>query len=178
MQITVLYGRAGSGKTHACMETIKSLVKTGARTVMLVPEQFSYRTEKLLVGAVGAASSETAEALTFSRLAGRVFLQKSGAAKLPISAAGKNMLVYRALVSVRSGLMTYALATEKLGFVDQISALISEFKRYGVTPPQLEELCAQADDPVLKGKMGDLAQIYRAYEELFLEDYCDYEDNL
>ena len=178
MQITVLYGRAGSGKTHACMETIKSLVKTGARAVLLVPEQFSYRTEKLLVGAAGAASSETAEVLTFSRLAGRVFLQKSGAAKLPISAAGKNMLVYRALMALRSGLTTYALATEKLGFVDQISALISEFKRYGVTPQQLEELCAQADDPALKGKIGDLAQIYRAYEELFLEDYCDFEDNL
>lgn len=81
MQIEVLYGRAGSGKTHTCIDTIKSLLRAQQRCVMLVPEQFSYRTEKLLVAEIGAASSETAEALTFSRLAGRIFAQKSGAAK-------------------------------------------------------------------------------------------------
>ena len=65
MQIEVLYGRAGSGKTHTCIDTIKSLLRAQQRCVMLVPEQFSYRTEKLLVAEIGAASSETAEALTF-----------------------------------------------------------------------------------------------------------------
>lgn len=59
MQIEVLYGRAGSGKTHTCIDTIKSLLRAQQRCVMLVPEQFSYRTEKLLVAEIGAASSET-----------------------------------------------------------------------------------------------------------------------
>lgn len=89
MQIEVLYGRAGSGKTHTCIDTIKSLLRAQQRCVMLVPEQFSYRTEKLLVAEIGAASSETAEALTFSRLAGRIFAQKSGAAKRPGVACGQ-----------------------------------------------------------------------------------------
>ena len=178
MQMNVLYGRAGSGKTYACISSIHALQRAGARCVMLVPEQFSYRTEKLLVDALGATSAETAEALTFSRLAGRIFLKKSGAAKLPVSAAGKNMLVYRALAAKRSKLTTYALATEKLGFIDRISSLISEFKRYGIAPDAVAQLAEQTDNPALKGKLSDLALIYAEYEELFLEEYCDFEDNL
>ena len=178
MQIEVLYGRAGSGKTHTCIDTIKSLLRAQQRCVMLVPEQFSYRTEKLLVAEIGAASSETAEALTFSRLAGRIFAQKSGAAKRPVSPAGKNMIVYRALMSVKNKLTTYSLATEKLGFIDQIASLLSEFKRYGIPPEQIAALSEQAQTDALRSKLGDLALIYAAYEQLFLEDYCDYEDNL
>lgn len=178
MQYDVLYGRAGTGKTYRCIKTIQSLVEAGRRCVMIVPEQFSYRTERLLVDKIGSASGETAEALTFSRLASRIFASESGAAKLPISAAGKNMLVYRAVVSVRSKLTTYALAAEKLGFIDRIASLISEFKRYGVSPEQVDMLGEQTENPVLKSKLCDIALIYSAYEELFFEDYCDYEDNL
>lgn len=178
MQMNVWYGRAGSGKTYECITAIRALQCEGARCVMLVPEQFSYRTEKLLVDALGATSGETAEALTFSRLAGRIFLQKSGAAKLPVSAAGKNMLVYRAIAAKRSKLTTYALATEKLGFIDRISTLLSEFKRYGVTPDAVAELAKKADNPALKGKLCDLAYIYAEYEALFFEEYADFEDNL
>ncbi len=178
MRFDVLYGRTGSGKTYKCIEKIKKYIDMGERCIVIVPEQFCYRTEKMLVSSVGAISSETVEVLTFTRLAGRIFAQNSGAVKLPLSAAGKNMLVYRAVWSVKNELETYGLASQKNGFADKVMSIISEFKRYGVLPEQLLELSERADKPALSAKLADLALIYKKYDELFLDDYSDFEDNL
>ncbi len=178
MDFTILYGRAGCGKTHRCVEKIKEYIASGEKCIMIIPEQFSYRTEKLLTGALGATSSETAEAVTFTRLAGRILMRQSGASKLPVSAAGKNMLTYRALTSVRKSLSTYALAAEKVGFADKAASLISEFKRYGISPQDVARLGENAQGRVLSAKLSDLALIYSSYDELFLSDYSDFEDNL
>lgn len=70
------------------------------------------------------------------------------------------MIVYRALMSVKNKLTTYSLATEKLGFIDQIASLLSEFKRYGIPPEQIAALSEQAQTDALRSKLGDLALIY------------------
>lgn len=178
MDFKILYGRAGSGKTHRCVEEIKKRTASGEKCIMIVPEQFSYRTEKLLVGALGATSSETTEALTFTRMAGRIFSQKSGAVKLPLSGAGKNMLIYRAVTAVKKLLATYSLAADKVGFADKIASLISELKRYGISSGDVADLSEKVENHVLAAKLADIALIYGKYDELFLEDYSDYEDNL
>lgn len=178
MNFEVLYGRAGSGKTHECMSRIKKLVSAGEKCIMIVPEQFSYRSEKLLVEALGFMGSQSAEALTFTRLAGRIFAQRSGAVKPAISAAGKNILVYRCILSVKNDLVMYTRAAERVGFVDRICTLISEFKRYGISEGDIRALCEKISNETLKAKLLDIALIYDKYDELFLDDYCDFEDNL
>lgn len=178
MRLDILYGRAGSGKTHECIEKIKKLIAMGEKCVMIVPEQFCYRTEKLLISQIGAISAQTAEVLTFTRLAGRIFAQNSGAVKLPLSAAGKNMLIYRAILSSKSNLRAYSLAAEKSGFADKVMTMISEFKRYGILPEDVEKISNEITKPNLAAKLCDLALIYKKYEDLFLDSYSDFEDNL
>ncbi len=178
MKFEILYGRAGSGKTHECIERIKELIAAGERCIMLVPEQFSYRTEKLLVNMLGYMGSQSAEALTFTRLAGRIFAHKSGAVKPALSAAGKNILIYRCILSVKNELVMYSRAAERVGFVDRICTLISEFKRYGISAEDIRALSEKMSNATLRAKLCDIALIYDKYDELFLDDYCDFEDNL
>lgn len=178
MRLKILYGRAGCGKTYNCIDRIKELTGRGERCVMIVPEQFSYITEKLLVERLGAASGESAEVLTFTRLAARIFSALGGIGKLPLSAAGKNMLIYRALVSVKKNLKIYENAAEKTGFTERVASVISEFKRYGVSADDICEVAQNISNDYLSAKLSDIAFIYKKYDELFLEDYIDFEDNL
>ena len=55
MSLRFIYGRAGSGKSHFCLEDIKNNVKEGNREplILLVPEQFSFQSEKNLIKALG-----------------------------------------------------------------------------------------------------------------------------
>lgn len=67
-------GRAGSGKTTAILQEIAALCARGeGRQILLVPELNSHQMERRLAAATGNHGARTAEVLTFSRLADRVF---------------------------------------------------------------------------------------------------------
>ncbi len=180
MAVRVIYGRAGSGKTQQCLNEIKAQQKSGAGgpLIMMVPEQFSYRTEKGLCGAMGVVGAQTAEVLTFSRLAQRIFAAMSGAAKNTLSAAGKSMLIYRALYQKKNQLAVFGASAEKAGFLDRIEGLIAELKRYGVSPSELRERAQPGTDALFAAKLYDLAAICECYDELLSPDYVDAQDNL
>ena len=50
MSLRIVYGRAGSGKSHFILNEIKSRIEENSdRTlILLVPEQFSFQAEKTL----------------------------------------------------------------------------------------------------------------------------------
>lgn len=180
MGLNIIYGRAGCGKTSHAIRAIKKLVesKTGKPILLIVPEQFSYQTEKLLITAIGATGASVAEVVTLRRLAGRIFSDTYGASKKMLSAAGKNMLVYRALYRRRSQLGMYARAALQLGFTDKMSELLSEMKRYGVSAQRVSELAKSVKDVALGQKLSDVSLIYAEYERLLMRDYIDADDNM
>jgi len=177
MAVNIIYGRAASGKSHMCIEQIAEAVKRGNRdgsVILIVPEQFSYSAERRLASALGAVGGASAEVLTFSRLAHRVF----SAPCKTLSPAGKNMLVYKALYKQKNHLGIFAGSGDKPGMVDKIAALISEFKRYGISTEQLSEQANRSQNELLRQKLCDLSVVYACYDELMLNDYIDSEDNL
>ena len=75
-------GRAGSGKTTAILQEIAALCARGeGRQILLVPELNSHQMERRLAAATGNHGARTAEVLTFSRLADRVFSEVGGLAQ-------------------------------------------------------------------------------------------------
>jgi len=77
MSIRLIYGRAGTGKSAFVLnETKKYLEKNLARKIyIIVPEQFSYATEKRLLETINNSSTINAEVISFKRLAHRVFTE-------------------------------------------------------------------------------------------------------
>ena len=77
MSIRFIYGRAGTGKSTYILNEIKdSIEKNLAQKIyIIVPEQFSYATEKRLLEVLNTGSSINAEVISFKRLAYRVFLE-------------------------------------------------------------------------------------------------------
>ena len=83
-------GRAGSGKTTAILREIAALSEKGeGRQILLVPELNSHLMERRLAAATHNHGARTAEVLTFSRLADRVFSEVGGLAQQMLTPAGQ-----------------------------------------------------------------------------------------
>ena len=70
----LIYGRAGTGKSEFIMQEIKRDLGNNLtqKVYIIVPEQFSYATEKRLLETLEAKASIKAEVISFKRLAYRV----------------------------------------------------------------------------------------------------------
>ena len=75
MSMRLIYGRAGTGKSEFILREIKDkLDKNLAQKIyIIVPEQFSYATEKRLLETLNTGAVVKAEVISFKRLAYRVF---------------------------------------------------------------------------------------------------------
>ena len=90
-------GRAGSGKTTAILREIAARCESGGgRQILLVPELNSHRMERSLAAATDNRGARTAEVLTFSRLADRVFSEVGGLAQQMLTPAGQLLTLQEA----------------------------------------------------------------------------------
>ena len=72
MAVRFVIGRAGSGKTHLCLEAITTALNDAdapGRLLFLVPEQASFQMERALASRVASGGYWRAEVLSFTRLA-------------------------------------------------------------------------------------------------------------
>lgn len=181
MGLRIVYGRAGSGKTGYCLNDIRSSLDSGEThpLVLIVPEQFSLQAEKNLARITGPAGLFRAEVLSFRRLAFRVFSEVGGISKHHLNAAGKSMLLFRIMNRLGSGLKIFSGAALRKGFTETLSNAITEFKRYDITPEELEKAAARIEEGLpLKDKLSDLAQVYGEFQKLLHQNYMDADDDL
>jgi len=178
--LQLVLGRSGYGKTHWIRERIKEVTAGGRRAILLVPEQFSFESERALYYELGAKTSMQVEVLSFTRLAHAVFRAYGGTAARYAGEGGKNILLTLAIGEVADGLKVYRRNASSLGFVRKMADAVSEFKRYGVTPALLREKAAAAREgsDTLSMKAEELALIYDAYNAMLERGYADSDDDL
>ena len=180
MSLRLIYGRSGSGKSYYCLQEIRSKLEGHIKKplILVVPEQYSMQAEKDLIEIAPRGGAIDAQVLSFRRMAYRVFGEVGGFTRRHINSSGKAMLIYRIIEELGNQLDFFGRASNQTGFVGTVSQLISEFKRYNVTPSMLEELHNDIEDQGLKEKIKEIGAIYNRFEELVHERYIDADDDL
>ncbi|MHB1420600.1 MAG: helicase-exonuclease AddAB subunit AddB [Bacillota bacterium] len=181
MSLRFIYGRAGSGKTRYCLNEIKAKITSGSAQplVLLVPEQFTFQAERDLITLLETGGILSTEVLSFRRMAFRVFNDAGGITYPHIHSAGKSMIIYRILDKMRDGFKVFAKSADRQGFVNTLSTLITEFKRYNIHPDALEQASKSlGEDNPLRDKLTELHSIYAAFEMIIAERYRDADDDL
>ncbi len=180
MSLRLIYGRAGSGKSQFCLNEIKQRIdqKFNKTLVLLVPEQYSFQTEKNLIKTVGAGGILKTEVLSFRRMAYRVFNEVGGITYPHVNSASKCMLIYKILENMKDNFKIFSKVSAQNGFVNTISEMISELKRYNVTPQDLENALQYTDNELLKDKLAEISVIYNEFERTLHEKYRDTDDDL
>lgn len=180
MGLRFIIGRAGTGKTHLCIEEIiKQANQGGKRQILIVPEQFTSQAERDLVAATAGKAILTAEVLSFGRLAHRVFSKKGIGNRTPLGDIGKAMVLRKILLEQKEKISYFHNVTEQNGFVEQLGLTISEFAQYRISPDAAEALSkAEGLSRSAREKLEDLSLIYRSYLDFLKQEYISADETL
>ena len=102
--LKVTYGRAATGKSYNVINNICEDVSTGIDTVLLVPEQFTYESERTLLKTLGFKNSTNVSVLSFTRLYDEVTRAVGGLVANNITETDKTLLTNIAFKSVKDDL--------------------------------------------------------------------------
>lgn len=181
MGIRFIFGRAGTGKSRFCLEQIKKKIEnydSENKLVLIVPEQYTFDTEKKFLEVVTEKGLLRGEVLSFKRMAHRVSEECGGRTELRISDSGRNMLIYKLLKDKGEDLQYFNRIAKQQGFSSIISKIITEFKKYNISEEILNAKEEEINDEELKKKMSDLKLIFNNFNEVLHKKFIDSDDEL
>jgi len=185
MALRLIIGRAGSGKTHLCLEEIRRELRQdpqGEPLIFLVPDQATFQMERALAATPGLGGIIRAQVLSFGRLAWRVLQEVGGASRRPMGEVGRQMVLRQILQSNSGQLAAFRKSAQQPGFIDCLSQTVSELKKYRLPPQQLQALADRLEqaggDLQLGRKLRDICLIAGAFDDFLVGDYSDPEDTL
>ena len=178
--IQIIYGTKGSGKSEYCLKIAeKAWNETDRKVFVIVPEQYSYETERALVERLGIISPKTVEVLSFKRLFHYVCNNIGGALLPRLSETGKTILISRAARNCGDKLKMLKTSAKYPGFSQILATLFSEFKRYNNSAEKIKAISDKLEDnSFLKIKMQDISMLYSEYEKLISDAFTDPDDEL
>lgn len=172
-------GRAGTGKTHLLMEQLSAAASDGETGVILVvPEQFSFETERTLWKTLGAETMLRVEVLSFKRLAQMIFRACGGLAGEYLTPPAKAVLMSSVLFDVKEALEFYSSQAENAAFLSALCRTVTAFKNWDVPPDRLKEAADNAPKGTLRQKLSELSLIYQGFEAAIAGKYTDEDDDV
>ncbi|WP_077325015.1 helicase-exonuclease AddAB subunit AddB [Virgibacillus siamensis] len=189
MGLRFLLGRAGTGKSGRILDEIKDNLTDnphGKSIFYIVPDQMTFQQEYALFKDNKIHGSIRAQVVSFSRLAWRVLQETGGGTRQFISSVGIQMMLRKIIEEKETDWHIFQKALEKQGFLQQLEGMITEFKRYRITPDMLDGQIEQINqfvhkesgEAALTGKLQDLVYIYERLTSALKDNYIDSEDQL
>lgn len=139
----------------------------GERNIVIVPDQYSFATEREVLKALGTACAFDVEVASFSRLADKVV----GRPQNLLNKQTCIILMHRVIIEVADKLECYGKAAKMRGFAREMYAVITNIRNSGVKPEELKRIVPKLTGGI-RAKTKDIATIYAAYVE-YLDKYCD-----
>lgn len=180
MSVKIIRGGIGSEKNRLCIEQIKKVhtEKAGERCIMLVPDNYSFETEKQFVHEFGGTGLNGIDVMTPRKMA-VAFLPANR--RKYFSDAGRQMLTAYAIneycESMPDSPLVRTMRTN--GFTGVMENLIKEMKAYCIEPRALYENADTQKNSVLAEKLHAVGAIYEKYNEFFADgQYTDGGDEL
>lgn len=161
--VTFLAGRAGSGKSRFIRSRVAELCARGENVALIVPEQFTFETERELAAALPGGLLQ-ASVFSFTSLARHV-LRETGERTVFLSRQGRRMVVRKTAEEEARRLAAFAGVSARAGFAEQCDAFFTECKRFNIPPEQLAAAAERLGDGTPFGaKLADLALLYARTE--------------
>lgn len=160
--LQIIFGRAGSGKTYEARRIAIEKAHAGQKSVLIVPEQYSFSSERAILLALGASKARNVEVSSFTRLAEKQ--SEKGSAR--IDDCGKAAVMYAALSNVQDYLELYSRKRKNIDFVSHLLNAVKELKLFAVEPAQLEKTAQKAPTKLLTMKLSELAVVCAEYDRI------------
>lgn len=169
--LSIYYGGENKDREKFIFENIKG------RTLLIVPDQFSLQAERDAFFYLKKESLMDIRIVDFSTLGHKAVRQVGGRVPELIDKYGRHMLLAKITGRKDKELSIYRGLNWKNSFLEMLNSMISEMKRYDVTPDELKKVSeALESGSCLKYKLEDITAVYEAYQEEIKGKYLDSED--
>ena len=138
----LVLGRMGSGKTTIIYNRIKERIEQDMDAVLIVPEQYSFNTEKTMLELLGAKGADKVEVLSFSFLAQKLLKKYGVNSMTEIDDSTRALMMSLALESVSDELNVYGRHRYSASVIMEMLKIIKEFRQCSVSPDMLRDAAA------------------------------------
>lgn len=173
-----VFGSAGSGKTTKILDFLENDVKNGKKAVLIIPEQFSFESERAVLRRIGDYHLASVEVLSFSRICDAVERITGGICGRNLGDADKLILMCRAIKNSADELKLWGKYKSSLGFARTMLETIDEFKTNAVSAEMLVDFAKGENNTSLSQKLQDISVIYQNFDMLLGERFIDPTDRL
>lgn len=176
--LNFIVGVKNSGKTAKAHEILGKCVSEGKKTMLIVPKQFTFDTDKGILHLLGPKAASEIEVLSFSRLC-HVAVKTYGGITDPIAKTGmREVFMSVAIESVRDKLKFFARHKNEIALVTKLLSEVDRMKNSGITPDEIEAKAEAISDNMLKTKLLETAMVYRTYDAIVYQNHFDDSDML
>ncbi len=173
-----ILGKCGTGKSKIITDMIKNKIKSGKKTILIVPEQSSFENEKKMLKILGNNDFNKTEVLSFSRLYDFVSTKLEIPALPAPEDTTKIVTMNCALERARKNLSLYKKNYADSAVAELMLHTMEEFKTHKINFEQLNKIQQLDYNDTLKQKISEIKIIINSYEELTKNKFEDSLDNL
>ena len=177
--LNLIKGRSGTGKTEYVLNKIKELSfkNTDNKIIYIVPEQYSFESEKKLLEFLGPVYSNNILTISFSRLCEMILKNYGKISADYLDTCSKNIIINLTLQKINNDLKFYKNQYNKPDFVKKILKLIDELKMCSIFPEDIIRINSRLTGS-LNLKLNDINMVYDVYNTLISRSFVDPADNL
>ena len=159
-----ILGRNGSGKTEYVRQMLAERLCAGeTELILVVPEQFSFETEREMLKRVGAKNMLHLEILSFSRLAHTVLSRAGRLSQPQITDGMRAVLMSLTLEALEDRIDIFKKYKNRAALLSNLVTFSTELKQCAVSPAELHTAGAGLKNGVLKEKLNELSLITQMY---------------
>ncbi|MBQ4625652.1 MAG: PD-(D/E)XK nuclease family protein [Clostridia bacterium] len=174
----LILSRTGGGKTTHIMNLAEQFANGGRKTTLIVPEQFSFMSEKIMLGKMGAKAMADIDVMSFTSLGEKLVGKPALHERRRLDDSAKAALMSMALEAVRDKLRLYKKHTGRRSVISEFAALSSEFKQNALSTDSVRLAMAGMEEGLLKMKLSDIVNVLDAYDAMVEGSYFNPDDLL
>lgn len=177
--LNIITGRTGSGKTRYIRNLATEIAKNeSGKAVIIVPEQFSFETERGMLCLLGNEKINNVEILSFSRLSERLLSQYGKLDKKSADDGVRAVLMSRAIETLEDKLTIYSRYKKHPELINEILSFHREIKKCKISNEQLAEYSKMVKKSSFSSKISELSLIFTCYDALMSKRFNDSNLNL
>ncbi|MBP9988607.1 MAG: helicase, partial [Ruminococcus sp.] len=171
--LKLITGKIGSGKTTYMNNIIKECIANNNDCVLIVPEQFSFYTERNMLNFLGAKDADKVEVVSFSFLAQNLLKKYGLNSKKSLDDSTRTLMMSLALEGISDKLKVYGRHRFSTSVITEMLKTIKEFRQCAVSADLIREAARKTDNALLRSKLKEIALISDAYSSLVDASYFD-----
>ena len=176
--LNILYGGDSTEVRREIIARAKMSSLQEKKVYIVVPEQFSFESERILYNSLPGLARKNIEVVSFTSLANQVFRKYGGIAGNYLEESGKFIFMSIALSQLSDRMKVYSRHADDPSMAASMINIVEELKYASITPEAIEGILSFLPDEGLRSKLYDISLIYTAYQTLVDRSYIDPSDNL